>query len=875
MLKKILTILLILTAWGQHLFAAHIKGGEMYYEYIGPDADPTYSLYKITLTLYIDCHANEPGQLDPSVSVSIFDKTDNSYRGALTINLSSSKVISFDPASNPCIGRPPTDVCYQVRSYTTTVRLRINTKGYLLSFQRCCRVANIVNLVPNSSTAGATYECEIPGTDIVPDGYKNNGPHFATNDATAVCRGSIFTLDFSATQTDSGDSLAYQFCGGYDGGSQSDPKPDVSSPPPYQPLKYQSPYSASFPLGMQAHIDPTTGIVTGTAPNVTGQYVVTVCAYEYRKGFLINVHRKDIHVRVSDCVPLKALLKPEYSYCDDFLVNFKNEQSNPAGSVYVWDYGDKKKADTSLDPQGAVQHQYADTGTYAVRLKVILAGQCVDSTTTRAKVYPGFFPAFKVIGSCILLPLQFRDASTSRYGTVNQWRWDLGDETNPADTSHASSVSWKYSTVGTKTVQLTVGSDKGCQKTVSQSVSVRDKPAIALAFADTLICSIDTLQLHASGSGIFSWGPAVNIYNQNSDAPYVYPKSTTVYTATLNENGCVNTANVQVRVVDSVTLRAAPDTIICLTDKVQLTAFGDGLKYTWTPAASLNDPHSKTPVATPAGDTRYQVLAEIGKCSKLDAINIRTAPYPRANAGTDTTICYGDTARLHGTTDAPTFYWTPQQALNDPANLNAIAFPKATTVYTLIAQDPWSGCPKATRSNVKVNVLSQIHAFAGNDTAAVAGQPLQLHGSGATFFDWQPPTYLNRNDISDPIALLNDNFGYVMKTYTKEGCFAYDTIHIRIFKTKPDIFVPNAFHAGSGGTNNTLRPIPVGIRSIDYFRVYNRWGQLVYQTTDASRGWDGTIGGKTQDTGTYVWMVEGTDYTGKRVFHKGVAVLIR
>ena len=112
-----------------------------------------------------------------------------------------------------------------------------------------------------------------------------------------------------------------------------------------------------------------------------------------------------------------------------------------------------------------------------------------------------------------------------------------------------------------------------------------------------------------------------------------------------------------------------------------------------------------------------------------------------------------------------------------------------------------------------------------------------------------------------------------MEAFTEEGCFATDTINIKVFKTQPDIFVPNAF--APGGRNRILRPIPVGISEFAYFRVYNRWGQLVFHTTEAGRGWDGTIAGKNQDAGTYVWMVRGKDYTGKTISKKGTAVLIR
>ena len=97
---------------------------------------------------------------------------------------------------------------------------------------------------------------------------------------------------------------------------------------------------------------------------------------------------------------------------------------------------------------------------------------------------------------------------------------------------------------------------------------------------------------------------------------------------------------------------------------------------------------------------------------------------------------------------------------------------------------------------------------------------------------------------------------------------------VRVFKTLPDIFVPNAFTPGKGG-NSVFRPIPVGISRLDYFKVYNRWGQLVYATSAMGQGWDGRVNGKLQDTGSFVWVTQGLSYAGKTIFRKGTMVLIR
>ena len=568
------------------------------------------------------------------------------------------------------------------------------------------------------------------------------------------------------------DSIAYRLCSGFRGASQSNPRPITASPPPYSELGYTPPYSGGSPLGSSASINPVTGLLTGIAPGVVGQYVLSACAYEYRQGVLINVHRKDIHIAVSDCIPLRAQLKPDYAYCDDFLVNFRNESINPPGSLYIWQFGDNTKADSTNDPEGRVTHQYLDTGAYTIKLKVILAGQCIDSTTTIAKVYPGFYPGFVSQGTCVLLPLQFIDTTTSRYGIPSKWRWKFGDETTQADTSSNRNPSWKYATIGFKTVELIVESTKGCIDTVTKQVEVRDKPPIELPFKDTLICSIDTLQLNAIGNGIFSWLPNYNILNSNTATPLVFPKQTTFYKVTLNENGCINSDSIRVRVVDFVSLLAGLDTTICATDTIQLRPNSDGLRFLWTPSTNIINPNLKSPFVHPAVTTRYMVRASIGKCFVDDDVIVTAVPYPGSFAGPDTTICFQDTATLNASIIGTGFTWSPVSSLSSGNILNPRAFPSRTTTYTLRAFDNL-GCPKPGISIVTVRVRDKIIAFAGNDTSIVVGQPLQLRGSGADLYQWEPSTHLNNPAVRTPIANLSENFTYYHADFYRGRLFCF------------------------------------------------------------------------------------------------------
>jgi CHU_C Type IX secretion signal domain/PKD domain len=868
------------------LYAMHIRGGEMSYKYIGPGADPNTSRYLLRLKLYIDCNANAPGQNEASEPFTVFNRSTGVQYLDVTVNLTSQQIITYDPNSNPCITNPPTDICYKLKFFETTVELPDIPGGYTVSYQRCCRISAIENISGNSSNDGTTYSCDIPGTNVLPNGH-NSSPIISGNDAVAICSGTAFSFDFSATDIDN-DSLVYTLCAAYNGGgpgAQTDgcfncPAPNPAAQPPYSALPYSPGFSGSFPLGAAASIDSHTGIISGIAPKISAQYVVTCCIYEYRNGVLINIHRKDIHLKISDCNPLKAVLNPDYDYCDDYLVTFKNEQLNPTGSIYVWKYGDGTKADTSSDPYGQIHHQYADTGTYSVKLVVILAGQCFDSTTTLAKVYPGFYPGFIVTGSCLYTPLQFTDTTKTTFGFVNNWNWNFGDETTLEDSSHLQDPQWKYSTLGTKTAQLIVQSSKGCTDTVSVKLEVKDKPAIMVPFSDTLICSNlpiqDSLVLNASSPDpvLFSWSPVTRIINENTATPTVFPTNTIVYYVTINENGCVNTDSVKVRVVDHVTLDAGPDSTICLTDTIVLHPTSDATGYLWSPAVTINNPHLENPLVTPDTTTTYHLIASIGKCSLADDVTIRTIPYPHANAGNDQTICFGDTAVLNASVTGSSFIWTPVYSLINPATLNPLAHPVATTTYILAAYDV-QGCPKPGFDTITIKVMPPVIASAGNDTSATVNQPLTLHASGAQLYLWTPPDFLNQDNIQSPTAIFNTSgtYTYAVRVYTPQNCFAIDTIHIKVFKTTPDIFVPNAFTPGST-INYLFRPIPVGISRIDYFRVYNRWGNLVFSSNDGT-GWDGRIGGKEQSSGTYVWVVQGHDFTGKVIAKKGTMVLIR
>jgi gliding motility-associated-like protein len=271
------------------------------------------------------------------------------------------------------------------------------------------------------------------------------------------------------------------------------------------------------------------------------------------------------------------------------------------------------------------------------------------------------------------------------------------------------------------------------------------------------------------------------------------------------------------------------------------------------------------------------VTATIGHCAATDNVTVKTVPYPIANAGGDTSVCYNTSAQLHGNIVASVFTWAPQGSLSNPNILNPLASPKQTTSYVLTVTDTL-GCPKPVRDTVVVIVLPKVNAFAGNDTAVVIGQTLHFHATGGINYLWSPSAGLDNINIADPAATYDgsiDSIRYEVMVSDEKNCNDSDFINVKIFKTNPQIFVPTAFTPNGDGVNDLFRPIGVGIKNIEYFRVYNRWGELVFSTTVNGQGWDGKIGGTPQATNTFVWIVRGIDYLDKPFFKKGVVTLIR
>ena len=416
-----------------------------------------------------------------------------------------------------------------------------------------------------------------------------------------------------------------------------------------------------------------------------------------------------------------------------------------------------------------------------------------------------------------------------------------------------------------------------CQ--ASYEITIANDPAIVLnTTTKAATCSGNAdgkLYITASGgSGTYQY--SINGINyQQADSFLVNVGTVNVFVK--DNKGCTATATATVDLLQTVFVQAGNDTTICQGQAVQLQPVSNAATFNWNATPGLSNPNTRNPVARPGSTSTFIVHATTGICTVHDTLTINVLPAPVANAGRDTSVCIGGTLRLQGS-GGLSYSWLPASLVSDPLVPDPTVTPSQQTSYYLQVKDA-NGCTSLNYDTVVISLVPAVQAFAGRDTSISLGQPLQLNGrdlgnSGVNKYEWSPTTYLNDGFIANPVSNPPRDIIYKLTLTTPEGCIGSDFISVKVFAGS-DIYVPTAFTPNGDGKNDVLRPIPVGMKELRYFRVYNRWGQLVFSTNNSDRGWDGRIGGQKQSTGTFVWIAEAVDYKGNTVNRKGTVSIIR
>lgn len=398
---------------------------------------------------------------------------------------------------------------------------------------------------------------------------------------------------------------------------------------------------------------------------------------------------------------------------------------------------------------------------------------------------------------------------------------------------------------------------------------------------DTAICRGATIEIHAIGVPDFkySWTPTDGVDKPFVIAPYITPDTSATYVVTARFPGCpdmVHDFDVDVQPVPVVT--SGVDREVCQWDTVILHGTVSPEWYqkydiSWVPATDvITSPKEKDMVFYGMITTDMVLLVKTpAGCTGSDTTNIVVHPgdFATVSPEGDQRLCPNDTLNFKST-GGVIYKWSPDLDISSTIQPDVKAYPTATTKFNLLVTDQ-HGC--FDTFDIKVTVNPEAILDLPKDIKLHPGESVVMNpGGNGISYQWFPPVGLSDAGIANPVVKPEVNTRYIVTATTESGCMVTDSINVWMIPSQLDM--PNAFAPGNG-SNNNLKIIKQGIATLKYFRIFNRWGVKVFETSNLEEGWDGRWNGEAQPMGVYVYSIEAIMDNGTPYNKQGNITLIR
>jgi gliding motility-associated-like protein len=567
--------------------------------------------------------------------------------------------------------------------------------------------------------------------------------------------------------------------------------------------------------------------------------------------------------------------------CAPFSVNLQTRTDVPLN--YTWDLGDGNIITTT---DSNLTHIY-EAGFYVPKVIIKDGSGCAAIITGIDTIKAlGSRPNFGADTAlfCDRGTVQFSD-STITPDVITSYLWNFGDGT----TSTAVNPIHSYNTTGLYTVSLTIRTQTGCVNTKTKIGFVKIVPSPQISITgNTSYCMPANFVLQGNwlnpDTSVLKWQWNIDGQIFNTQNPPSINRSTagnvSAQLIATNGTGCKDTANQTVVVHPLPNLFAGNDTTICLGSFASLKATGAS-SYTWTPATNLSCTNCFNPQSRAADAIQYVVTgtSTVG-CENRDSVIVRVKKPFRISVSKGDTLCVGESLQLNAS-GAENYSWSPTTGLNNSSIPNPIARPQATTLYQVVGFDSLN-CFRDSL-NIPVVVYPYPSITAKKDTVIRAGSSIILNpqlSSDVTNILWSPPDFLSCTTCASPTASPLKTTSYRIVANNRGGCISLFDIKVIVVCNKDNVFIPNAFTPNGDGNNDRFYVNGLGLQSVKSLRIYNRWGNKVFESTytnsnTAASSWDGTYNGQPQPAGVYTYAVEVICGEGIIIPISGTFILIR
>jgi gliding motility-associated-like protein len=392
------------------------------------------------------------------------------------------------------------------------------------------------------------------------------------------------------------------------------------------------------------------------------------------------------------------------------------------------------------------------------------------------------------------------------------------------------------------TTYTVVGLNGVCADTATVDVAVMPGPTIAVTSANDTICQGSSSTMTASGATSYVWSSGGTNASET-----VSPSASSTYTVTgTDANGCTSTATFAVVVNIPAAVTISGTNTICTGGTTTLTASGSS-SYVWSTSATSN-----SITVNPTSSQTYSVVGtDANGCTNSTTFSVTVVPPPTAGVSGNSSTCAGDPVTLTAT-GGGTYAWSSGGTAS-----TEVVTPTSTTTYSVIVSN--GTCSDTASITVNVSFGPTINA--GTDTTINFGGSAQLSSSGGGTYSWTPSNDLDNASAANPVATPTVTTTYTVAVTDTAGCTSYDTVVVTVIFDCGTVFVPNIFSPNFDQHNDELQVYGTLCVEDFHWAIYDRWGELVFETTNPQDKWDGTYKSKMLDPAVFVYRLTYTEVT--------------
>jgi gliding motility-associated-like protein len=587
---------------------------------------------------------------------------------------------------------------------------------------------------------------------------------------------------------------------------------------------------------------------------------------------------------------------PRFKSCPDLITNFQLQNPNNRYNLssIQWDFGN---GNTSNDGNVAPQGVYTQSDSFTIKLMVRDTKGCVDTVIKPNYVVvsgPDGSLTFSPDTGCLPVEVTFNATFHNTTTTI----WDFGDGTTITDRSLATTRKYTYKREGEFTPSLVLKDDFGCNVNIVSKKKIALSRLYAKLTPDkTLLCSGNgKIELKDSVYSSFNAPITKHVWKIYDDSMKVVGTNVTNFSPgrpgkyfvnyeVQSLLGCAVKDTFSLYVYNKPAIAASDDKVICKGEQIELIVNGPQ-HLEWSPTYALNTTNPFYVTARPDSTTKYVIKGyDHPACPAFDTVTVNVRTKIKATAWPDTTICVSDSVLLHvlaenTSLNVSKITWAPDPSLAlISANIcgcEVWAYPKQNTTYRVTVTN---GACTPLVLPVTVAVTPTPTVTAGDDKMGIRGMEFALDASSPDIvqYTWAPDYKLSCTDCQSPVATPDVDTTYEVTAINQYGCKSKDYLRVRVIEDCEGkmVYLPNTFTPNGDGINESLKVMGPGVASVKRFRVFNRWGQMIFESTDPAAGWDGTFNGTKLDPGVYMYYVDVECIDGRKTMKKGDVTLLR